>query len=525
MSETFDHAATLTGDSSLRATQISSSDDSVGRAVPAAGPAMEPLDGSAEPRPLVDQLEPRRRLAALFRLTDSAWGVGLLLAAFLATNLNQMPHGVNDFLSLRLTLKNVLLVGLFTVGWRGVCTLCGLYQCRRVYRRGEEAARIIAAVALGSGAALVLPAISVTGAFRPVAILYFGMVATFMLLLTRVVALRGVPRAQLDTRHVLVIGSGRRAVEAFRELRRHEEAPYRLVGFVDSADGSSDEDVRRLLLGSLENLEAVLLRHTVDEVLIALPVKSCYASIQMAIHVCEKVGVQIRHPADVFRYARARPLASGDRFTVLAMTIPLDDARMRVKRVLDTVGASLFLVLLSPVLLVAALAVKLTSPGPVIFSQLRFGLNRRQFRMYKFRTMVLGAEALQATLEGRNEADGPVFKIRDDPRVTPVGRFLRRASIDELPQLVNVLWGHMSLVGPRPLPPRDVHRFTEAALLRRFSIRPGITCLWQISGRSNLGFDEWIRLDLKYIDEWSLGLDLRILARTAPAVLRGDGAT
>src|SRR5213079_1769878 len=139
------------------------------------------------------------------------------------------------------------------------------------------------------------------------------------------------------------------------------------------------------------------------------------------------------------------------------------------------------------------------------------------------RTMVSEAEALQAELESRNEANGPVFKIRDDPRVTRVGRLLRRSSIDELPQLVNVVLGDMSLVGPRPLPPRDVHRFTEAALLRRFSVRPGITCLWQISGRSNLGFDEWIRLDLKYIDEWSLGLDLLILARTAPAVLRGDG--
>ena len=145
--------------------------------------------------------------------------------------------------------------------------------------------------------------------------------------------------------------------------------------------------------------------------------------------------------------------------------------------------------------------------------------------MYKLRTMVRDAGALQELLEERNEASGPVFKIREDPRVTPVGRVLRRLSVDELPQLVNVLRGEMSLVGPRPLPMRDVHRFTEAALMRRFSVRPGLTCLWQISGRCTVGFDDWITLDLKYIDEWTLGLDMVILLKTIPAVARGEGAS
>jgi len=514
-------AAQAAGDSALPTTLSTRVDSGVARAVP----AMDPLADSGESRIPIDRLESRRRLASVFRLTDSVLGVGLLLTAFLATNLNQMPHGVNDFLSIRLTLKNLLLVGLFSVGWRITCTVCGLYRYRRQYRVGEEAARIIAAVALGSGVALVLPAISVTGAFRPVAILYFGMVATFMLLVTRVVARQTLPRTQLDTRHVLVVGSGPRAVEAYQALRRNEAGKFRLVGFVDSAEGSSNENVQRRRLGGFEDLEAVLMRYAVDEVLIALPVKSCYATIQSAIHICEKVGVQIRHPADVFRYARARTLPGGDRFTIHAMTLPPDDARMRVKRVMDVVGAGVLLVLFSPLLLAAALAIKLTTAGPVIFAQTRFGLNRRQFRMFKFRTMVPEAESLQPALESLNEAVGPVFKIRDDPRLTPVGRVLRRTSIDELPQLVNVLRGDMSLVGPRPLPLRDVHRFAEAALMRRFSVRPGLTCLWQISGRSNLGFDEWIRLDLKYIDEWSLWLDLRILVQTVPAVLRGEGAT
>ena len=167
----------------------------------------------------------------------------------------------------------------------------------------------------------------------------------------------------------------------------------------------------------------------------------------------------------------------------------------------------------------------MTSRGPVLFGHERYGLNKRMFRMYKFRTMVVGADRLQDELEDRNEMDGPVFKIRHDPRVTRLGRFLRRTSLDELPQLLHVITGHMSLVGPRPLPVRDVARFVQASDMRRFSVRPGLTCLWQISGRNNLGFEEWIRLDLLYIDAWSLLLDARILLRTIPAVLRGVGAT
>jgi lipopolysaccharide/colanic/teichoic acid biosynthesis glycosyltransferase len=159
-----------------------------------------------------------------------------------------------------------------------------------------------------------------------------------------------------------------------------------------------------------------------------------------------------------------------------------------------------------------------------VFTQLRYGHNRRLFRLYKFRTMVTDAEQLQATLEAQNEALGPIFKIRADPRITPIGRIMRKFSIDELPQLLNVLDGHMSLVGPRPMSMRDVSRFGESWLLRRFSVKPGLTCLWQVNGRSNLPFDRWVELDLAYIDNWSLMLDAKIILRTVPAVLSGTGA-
>jgi exopolysaccharide biosynthesis polyprenyl glycosylphosphotransferase len=191
---------------------------------------------------------------------------------------------------------------------------------------------------------------------------------------------------------------------------------------------------------------------------------------------------------------------------------------------MDIIGATVGLIIFGPLMLVIASAIKLTSPGPAFFTQERYGLHKRRFRMYKFRTMVPDAEKRQAELESINEAQGPVFKIRNDPRITPLGRILRKTSLDELAQFFNVLRGEMSLVGPRPLPMRDVSRFDDASLMRRFSVKPGLTCLWQINGRSNTNFEQWIELDLRYIDNWSLSLDLEILAKTFPSVLSGRGA-
>jgi exopolysaccharide biosynthesis polyprenyl glycosylphosphotransferase len=192
--------------------------------------------------------------------------------------------------------------------------------------------------------------------------------------------------------------------------------------------------------------------------------------------------------------------------------------------VLDFSLALIALIVISPVMLLAAALIKLTSPGPVFFTQKRIGRNKRKFTIYKFRSMTVDAEAKIRQLEHLNEVTGPVFKIKDDPRITPVGRFLRKTSIDELPQLFNVLKGDMSLVGPRPLPIRDYEGFNEDWHRRRFSVRPGITCLWQVNGRSSVAFEKWMELDMQYIDKWSLWLDLKILARTIPAVLKGFGA-
>jgi exopolysaccharide biosynthesis polyprenyl glycosylphosphotransferase len=195
-----------------------------------------------------------------------------------------------------------------------------------------------------------------------------------------------------------------------------------------------------------------------------------------------------------------------------------------VKRAIDIALSLTLIILLAPLFLIVALLIKTTSPGPVFFLQERLGLNKRRFRICKFRTMDPDAEAKMAELEDFNEVDGPAFKIKDDPRITPIGGFLRNKSIDELPQFFNVLKGDMSLVGPRPLPVRDYEGFDQDWQRRRFSIRPGITCLWQVNGRSNVSFDRWMELDMQYIDQWSLLLDLKILLKTVPAVLKGSGA-
>jgi exopolysaccharide biosynthesis polyprenyl glycosylphosphotransferase len=311
-----------------------------------------------------------------------------------------------------------------------------------------------------------------------------------------------------------------------RLLRAPTHSYTNILGFVDSTNGHLITDtIRQQMLGGLEDLESILMKQSVDEVVIALPAKSCYDQIQTAILTCERVGVEAKYPSDIFQLSLARPSFEPDeKASLVTLKVVQDDYRLIVKRIIDIVGAVVGLVISSPLMLAIAVAIKLTSSGPAFFTQERYGLNKRRFRMWKFRTMVPDAENRQAALEARNEARGPVFKIRNDPRITPLGRVLRKTSLDELPQLFNVLLGEMSLVGPRPLPKRDVSRFDDAALMRRFSVKPGLTCLWQIHGRSNTEFGQWVKLDLMYIDTWSLSLDFSILLKTLPVVLKGTGA-
>ena len=266
--------------------------------------------------------------------------------------------------------------------------------------------------------------------------------------------------------------------------------------------------------------------HPVDEVLIALPLDKYGPLVEAIVRNCEEQGIIVRVRTELSHLPVARSYVD-DLHGVSVLTIqtgPVDGWPLIVKRSIDVAVSAALLLTLAPLFVAVMLLIKLDSAGSVFFAQERVGFNKRRFRMLKFRTMVAEADQQQDVLEHLNEAEGPVFKIKNDPRVTWVGKFLRRFSIDELPQLLNVFKGDMSLVGPRPLPVRDVERIDVQWHRRRFSIKPGITCLWQVNGRSNIAFDEWVRLDLEYIDRWSLGLDIKILMKTIPAVFRGSGA-
>ena len=253
-----------------------------------------------------------------------------------------------------------------------------------------------------------------------------------------------------------------------------------------------------------------------------------FSRIEEAVQACETEGVEAWIASDFFQTAIARPTFDvlGGKLMLVFHSTPQVSWSLCFKDLIDRIGAVLLLILSSPVWLVATIGIRLSSSGPVFFRQERAGRYGKPFRMWKFRTMHTDAEARRAELEARNEMSGPVFKIKNDPRIFTFGSLLRRTSMDELPQLLNVIRGEMSLVGPRPLPVYEIQRIEKSAQRRRLSVKPGLTCLWQISGRNGISsFDDWVALDLKYIDNWSLWLDLQILARTLPAVMRGSGAS
>ena len=279
------------------------------------------------------------------------------------------------------------------------------------------------------------------------------------------------------------------------------------------------------VLCGVRDLESLLMHCPVDEVIIGLPLKSHFGEVEEIVGICGRAGVQMQYSLDLFNteVAKSRKIDS-DRGHQVVLEMVHGDQRMLLKNAVDRTLAAFGLLLLWPLFAVIAIAMKSTDPGPIFFTQQRFGLNKRRFGMIKFRSMVVDAEARQAALEHMNENAGPTFKMKRDPRVTRIGSFLRSTSLDELPQLINVLKGEMSLVGPRPLPTRDVERFSEPWLMRRFSVKPGITGLWQVSGRSNTDFDNAIKLDLRYIDRWSLLMDAKILLRTVSAVVKRSGA-
>ncbi len=323
----------------------------------------------------------------------------------------------------------------------------------------------------------------------------------------------GLEKGQFERRLVLV-GTSEDTSGLREELAQRERHGIRILAELDVNEASVDD------------LVGILHEHSANGVILAAR-HTFFGQLEKVIQACELEGLEVWLLADFFKTQISR--TSVDDFYGRPMMVfrstPDAPWEAAAKQVIDVLGAVGLLLLCSPLMIAAATAVRITSPGPVIFRQQRSGLNGRPFTMYKFRTMVTDAEQRQQELAAFNEMEGPVFKVSRDPRITPAGRLLRKFSLDEFPQLFNVLRGEMSLVGPRPLPVDETRRFDDLAHRRRLSVKPGLTCLWQISGRNNVtDFREWVRLDLEYIDNWSLWLDLKILVRTVPVVLLGSGA-
>jgi exopolysaccharide biosynthesis polyprenyl glycosylphosphotransferase len=326
-------------------------------------------------------------------------------------------------------------------------------------------------------------------------------------------------------RNVVIVGSGPRAQAVRRKIEQNPGWGQRVLGFVDDGEPPEMMAVPRSRVHKLADLPELFRRYVIDEVIVACP-RSMLAEVGPAIAACASVGVPITVPSDLFGdYLPPPRVTTFDTMAALRFA-PVHHGRVQlaVKRVIDVVGSSVLLLASGPLIAAAAALVRSTSPGPAFYRQLRCGLNGRPFTMWKLRTMCADADRRKEELRDLNEMDGPVFKIRNDPRLTPLGRHLRRWSIDELPQLWNVLRGDMSLVGPRPLPVEEVAG-CEMWQRRRLSMPPGITCLWQVRGRNEIGFEDWVKLDLEYVDGWSLARDVRILLATVRAVFRGKGAS
>ncbi len=315
-------------------------------------------------------------------------------------------------------------------------------------------------------------------------------------------------------RHFILVGSGRETLEIRRELQARPDEGIDILAELDFNGGT------------VEQLIQLIHEHSVNGVILSAT-HTYFEQVEQAVRACELEGVEAWLVADFFKTSVSR--ASFDQLygrpVMVFRVTPQDSWQVVLKPLIDFFGSLLLLLLLSPLLFAVAVLIRATSSGPIFFRQKRSGLNGRPFTILKFRTMVADAEVRKAELQAYNEMSGPVFKMTRDPRVTPLGRFLRKYSLDEFPQLLNVLRGEMSFVGPRPLPVDEVKRFDDHSHRRRLSVKPGLTCLWQISGRNNLtDFKEWVRLDLDYIDRWSLWLDFKIVVQTVPVVLLGTGA-
>lgn len=414
--------------------------------------------------------------------------------------------------------------------------LFGCYDKFRDLQVSSIIARVVKASLTGAaGVVFITYLLHMDGISRLLLALFtmnvFIFLASFKTFLFHVLAYNR--KRNYNTRSILVIGSRQRAVDFIKAVLRKPESGYKILGCLETVGQKNVvgntvfKSVK--VIGTLESYRDLLQQTTVDEIVFGIPLKKI-TDVHKYIFYAESMGINIKivpdYQIDKIRYLPKTATTSLYNFmgmpTLSLSSLPTKGTELLIKSVIDYLGAAVGLLLLSPLLLLIALLIKLSSRGPVVFSQKRCGVNGRIFDIYKFRTMVVNAEELKQQLTEDNEVDGPVFKIKKDPRITRIGAILRKTSLDELPQLVNVLKGEMSLVGPRPPVPDEVSQY-EVWQRRRLSMKPGLTCIWQVSGRNDVSFEQWMNMDLEYIDNWSLGLDIKLLLKTVKEVTVGNG--
>jgi len=356
----------------------------------------------------------------------------------------------------------------------------------------------------------------------------FMVVCMFFILAEKIVifsVMHYLQKRGYNFRTVLIVGTGKRASHFIKRIHDHPEWGFRILGAIDDEPGRGVESVNSVkVIGTLADIPEILHTQATDEVVFVVP-RSRLSYMENAIYACETEGVKASIAVDLFdvQIAKAYLTEIDDIPLVTFQTTIAKEWQLFIKRAIDIIISGLSIVLLSPFLLIAAILIKMTSSGPVLFKQLRLGLNGRKFLLYKFRTMYKDAEKELINVNDVSEKDRPEFRKKKIQWMTPIGRVLRKLSLDEFPQLFNVFIGQMSLVGPRPTVPDEVSLY-RTWQRRRFSMKPGITCLWQVKGRNKIGFEDWMKLDLEYLDNWSLWLDFKILAKTIPVVLFGIGA-
>ncbi len=458
-------------------------------------------------------------------------GVVFVISA-LASQPEAIINSLDEFFAMRLKIENFAIFGGLLISWHIIFSLFGLYTSKRIGTKlSEECFDVLKAISVGTLIIMGIAFMFQIQIVNPAFLTLFWIAASASMIISRIALMYIQKLIRLSGRNLkyaVMVGTNQRAIEIARKIESREDLGYRFVGFVDDhwhlADMPGGNDSIVSNLGDFNNY---LKDHVVDEVFICAPVKSFYEKVSRIISQCEEQGITVRLMYDLYTPSLSKVYVDGlAEHQVMTMTVTKKRTySLFIKWLIDVSAASTILIVFAPFLLTAAVFIKATSPGPILFVQERVGRNKRKFKMYKFRTMVVDAESKHGDLEHLNEASGPVFKIQDDPRITSVGRFLRNTSFDELPQLFNVLKGDMSLVGPRPLPVRDYEGFNHHYHCRRLSVQPGLTGLWQVNGRSSISFDKWMELDLEYIDKWSLWLDIKILFKTIPAVLKGDGAS